>query len=155
MTLSGILTITHAGQTREIPLTGIVITIGRARDNSLNFKGMQVSHHHARLQFTGERVLVTDLSSTNGTHLNGTLIEPMMPTPVKEGDSIVIGDYRLVWQKSSSTGKDTGERLVVQPTQVAVSHKPASRRELNRELSRPSLKPPKRSRMQPQKSLRY
>ena len=116
MTLSGILTITHAGQTREVPLTGNIITIGRARDNSLIVKGMLVSHHHTRLQFSGERVLVTDLSSTNGTRLNGILIEPMMPTPVKDGDSIAISDYRLIWQKSPSAGKDTGDRLVIQPS---------------------------------------
>jgi len=145
VTPSGIITVSHAGQTREVPLTGNIITIGRARDNSLIVKGMQVSHHHARVQFTDERVMVTDLGSTNGTRLNGTLIEPMMPTPVKDGDSIAIGDYRLTWNKTLSTVKDTGKRIAVypsreeensreeeasrgtEPTQVAGSHKPAIR----------------------------
>jgi len=53
-----------------------------------------ISRRHAQFvrQNDGSFVLV-DLNSTNGTTLNGRLIEPGVPTPVTDGDVITIGQW--------------------------------------------------------------
>lgn len=56
-----------------------------------------LSKTHARIEWTGTTVVVTDLASTNGTALeaeDGTLTElaPYVPTPVPLGVSIALAD---------------------------------------------------------------
>jgi pSer/pThr/pTyr-binding forkhead associated (FHA) protein len=48
----------------------------------------QVSRHHARLTLTPQGVLIEDLGSKNGTHLNGVSLEK--PTLLQDGDAIQI-----------------------------------------------------------------
>jgi hypothetical protein len=51
------------------------ITLGRQEDNDIVLNQHDVSRHHARLGFQGERCLVEDLGSSNGTRLNGLRIQ--------------------------------------------------------------------------------
>ena len=50
------------------------LTIGRASDNDLVVAHPSVSAHHAELHFDGEQFLLRDLSSSNGTFVNGERI---------------------------------------------------------------------------------
>jgi ABC-type multidrug transport system ATPase subunit len=52
-----------------------------------------VSRRHARLKVDGDRVVLTDLGSSNGTHVNGRLITG--PTELQPGDRIDLGPYSL------------------------------------------------------------
>jgi hypothetical protein len=56
-----------------------------------------LSKTHARLEWTGTAVVVTDLGSTNGTSLQAedgslTELEPHVPTPVPRGVGIALAD---------------------------------------------------------------
>lgn len=47
-----------------------------------------VSGNHARLDETAAGWTVTDLGSTNGTYLNGQMLQPNVPYPMHVGDTI-------------------------------------------------------------------
>ena len=54
-----------------------------------------VSRKHALLEKDGRYVTLTDLQSTNGTHLNGTLLYPMQRRVVRNGDKLQLGGLQL------------------------------------------------------------
>jgi len=78
----------HAGQAFE--LTGDLMTIGREATHAIalvNDRG--VSRTHAQIVRQGDQTLIEDLSSTNGTYVNGVRISA--PTPIKPGDTLQLG----------------------------------------------------------------
>ncbi|HMF54995.1 MAG TPA: GGDEF domain-containing protein [Pyrinomonadaceae bacterium] len=79
-----------------IPLERDQVTLGRALDADVRVNDAKASRLHARInaelnQETGEtRYRIRDLSSTNGTYLNGQLISDAV---LQDGDKIVIGEH--------------------------------------------------------------
>ena len=69
-------------------------TIGREK-NKVQFllDHLHVSRQHARLNANGERVVLADLGSANGTHVNGQRITK--PVVLSYGDRIDIGPFSL------------------------------------------------------------
>jgi pSer/pThr/pTyr-binding forkhead associated (FHA) protein len=84
-----------AGQ--SFPLAGATLTIGRADDSTIVLSDDYVSTHHARLVPDGERWLVEDLGSTNGTYLDRQRVTE--PTPVPPGVPIRVGKTVLELRK--------------------------------------------------------
>lgn len=70
-----------------------VTTLGRDLGSSVVVDDPYASAQHAVLTFRGRAWYVEDLSSTNGTHLNGAPVAGV--TAVAYGDEIRIGDVRL------------------------------------------------------------
>lgn len=70
-----------------------VTTLGRDLGSSIVVDDPYASAHHAVLTFRGRAWYVEDLSSTNGTHLNGARVAGV--TVLAYGDEIRIGDVRL------------------------------------------------------------
>jgi sigma-B regulation protein RsbU (phosphoserine phosphatase) len=64
------------------------LVIGRSSTSDLALADPFLSRHHARLSRDGEKTLVEDLGSRNGTFLNGQLVEE--PTPTGPGDVIKL-----------------------------------------------------------------
>lgn len=60
-----------------------------------------VSRMHATLTVSGDRITVMDLESANGTRLNGTLLSPNITYPVKNGDILTLGKFKIqiIFQK--------------------------------------------------------
>jgi pSer/pThr/pTyr-binding forkhead associated (FHA) protein len=50
-----------------------------------------VSREHARLQVSGDQLIITDLGSTNGTFVAGERLEPDVPTVINRGDELLLG----------------------------------------------------------------
>lgn len=55
----------------------------------------QVSRRHARFCTRGERAMVEDLNSANGTRLNGKRIKPFCPVKVQPGDTLRLGNIEF------------------------------------------------------------
>lgn len=70
------------------------IELGRAPEVDLQLVSGGVSRAHARLTVDGDRASIVDLSSRNGTFVNGTRITE--ERHLGAGDEIAIGDARLV-----------------------------------------------------------
>jgi hypothetical protein len=64
------------------------LTIGRNDDCDIVLPDRQVSRYHARITWMGDRFEVEDLTSKNGTHVNGQDVHE--PTALHDGDEIQI-----------------------------------------------------------------
>jgi sigma-B regulation protein RsbU (phosphoserine phosphatase) len=83
---------------------GDSVVIGRSSTSDLPIADRFLSRHHARLFRDGERYVVEDLGSRNGTLVNGQAIDG--PTPIRAGDVIRISGSVL-----SVHGPDGGSSL--------------------------------------------
>lgn len=72
--------------------------IGRAPSNDLCIPSPAVSKVHAQIIAAGDAVLIRDLSSTNGTFVNGRKIDA--PTPVGDGDLLQFADIEFSLAKA-------------------------------------------------------
>ncbi|MBI3725037.1 FHA domain-containing protein [bacterium] len=70
---------------------GAMITVGRAPNNDVCFTASSVSKLHAYFQQDGNRWLLRDGTSSNGTFLNGERLKPNVAVPVEDGAHIAFG----------------------------------------------------------------
>jgi pSer/pThr/pTyr-binding forkhead associated (FHA) protein len=74
---------------------GASLTIGRREDNDVVVDDPAVSGHHAKIDALGDRFVLIDLQSKNGSFVNEQLINSHW---LKDGDVISIGDHSLVFE---------------------------------------------------------
>jgi EAL domain-containing protein (putative c-di-GMP-specific phosphodiesterase class I) len=81
--------------------------VGRASDCQLKLYSPRVSGRHAEITGQDGRLYVRDLGSTNGTVVNGVLIEGQVP--LNEGDTVTFADreFRLIWVEGTLTSSDS------------------------------------------------
>ncbi len=77
---------------KEIPLDKESTTIGRKPDNDIVIDNQAVSGHHASIAVEGDRLVLEDLGSLNGTFVNGQKISK---TELFNGDVVLIGVHTL------------------------------------------------------------
>jgi pSer/pThr/pTyr-binding forkhead associated (FHA) protein len=70
------------------------VTIGREEGNLLRLNDERVSRYHAKVQYDNGEVILTDLESTNGTRVNGTVVSIRR---LKAGDQIGVGRSILLF----------------------------------------------------------
>ncbi|GAA5145098.1 antibiotic biosynthesis regulator FhaB [Microbacterium pseudoresistens] len=73
----------------ELPLGTDPMTIGRSSESGLVIRDDYTSSHHARLLLWGDRWMLQDLDSTNGTFLGGERVGA--PAPIPLGTAIKVG----------------------------------------------------------------
>lgn len=76
---------------RDLPTP---VTIGREEGNLLRLNDERVSRFHAKVQFDNNEVIITDLDSTNGTRVNGNVVQIRR---LRAGDRIHIGRSLLLF----------------------------------------------------------
>lgn len=87
--------IRHGGSVvGEYPLLKPVVTIGRKADNDLRVDNLSVSNHHARVVKDGDRFVIEDDGSTNGTFVRNKRIRRHQ---LANGDEIQLGKHTLVF----------------------------------------------------------
>lgn len=84
---------------KEIPLDGISTIIGRRNDCSLRIPSPLVSRQHCELTQAGNRLIVKDLGSSNGTFVNGAKIKQK---ELKSGDTLGVGPITFIVQLGGS-----------------------------------------------------
>ena len=65
------------------------LIIGRAADSDLNLNDNEISAHHAEIKLEKGILAINDLTSTNGTYINGVPIHTIHY--LQDGDRILIG----------------------------------------------------------------
>jgi hypothetical protein len=71
------------------------IGIGRASNVDVRLPLGQVSKYHAYITRDAEQWTITDASSSNGTMVRGTLIDPRVPVVLHDADEVGFGGCRL------------------------------------------------------------
>ena len=85
-------------------------TIGRKSDNNIQLNDAVASSHHAHIIIKPNEYMETqmdamleDLSSTNGTQVNGCLVKSV---ELRNGDDIQIGSHHFIYENDETTGMD-------------------------------------------------
>ena len=64
------------------------VTIGREEGNTIQLNDERISRYHLKLQSDNQKIVLTDLDSTNGTKVNGEEIHVRI---LRDGDMIALG----------------------------------------------------------------
>lgn len=97
------------------PLEGTRLTIGRHPSNDVVLDDdAGVSRVHAVLEDVGPTWVVRDLSSRNGTRVNGDLVTG--DRPLAAGDELRVGSCRFVFQVAQETPYDVTVGAEAPPT---------------------------------------
>jgi len=74
---------------QQVTVHGSSFLIGRAADCHLRPNCPAVSRHHCELRIEGDQVVLRDLSSKNGTFVNGERVEA--ERTLRDGDRLAFG----------------------------------------------------------------
>ena len=95
---------------KDVPV-GKDLTIGRLPDNGLVIDNPAVSGHHARVFLDGERYVVEDLRSRNGTYVNE---KHVTRHTLQTGDVLLVGKHKLLFDHTADA--DIAAPKAVLPT---------------------------------------
>src|SRR3979409_2347873 len=70
------------------------VSIGREEGNVLRLNDERVSRFHAKIQSDNDEIILMDLESTNGTRVNGTVVQIRRLRP---GDRVGVGRSLLLF----------------------------------------------------------
>src|SRR5438128_2357553 len=73
---------------------GLPVTIGREEGNILRLNDERVSRYHAKVQIDTDDFILTDLESTNGTKVNGNVVQIRR---LRHGDRVAVGRSLLLF----------------------------------------------------------
>ena len=93
---------------REIPLDKSRLLFGRDPSNEVPLADDSVSSHHFSVELRGDKVILRDEGSLNGTFL-GNSRERVKSTELKHGDIIRVGHTLLKFVKVQGTLKPAEE----------------------------------------------
>jgi len=97
----------------ELPLDKETMTIGRKDDNDIQLDNLAVSSHHAKIITILNDSFIEDLSSTNGTYLNGSLTKK---NTLSNNDVIKIGKHELKYiNVANNTNDDFEKTMIINP----------------------------------------
>ena len=105
---------TEASIGRRITIDKWPYVIGRGSSADLDLDADKASRAHARIFWQAGKAWLEDLGSSNGTMLNGELVES--PQALKVEDVIQIADLQLEYQEILLSAKPTDStETVVMP----------------------------------------
>ncbi len=77
-------------------------TIGRGLGNLIQISDENASKVHAQFVGSASGLQIKDMNSSNGTRVNGELLEADTPRPLGDGDEIAIGDTIFVYRRAGN-----------------------------------------------------
>jgi hypothetical protein len=89
-----------------------ILTVGRDVSNDIVVNDAEVSRHHSRLTRQVGGYMIEDLSSTNGTFVNGQRL--IGPRPLSRGDQIGLGET-VVFGYEQLASAESGQATMVSP----------------------------------------
>jgi hypothetical protein len=92
---------------RQHPLSAARTVIGRGSDADITIQDSGTSRKHVEILWDGERAMVRDLGSTNGTKLNGRKVSE---APLAPDSTVTIGRTDIVFRVVPQTVEDDATR---------------------------------------------
>jgi len=105
--------IDKSGTARRVHVHSTRFVIGRSQENDLVIDEPGLSRQHALIEIMGEKVILTDRGSQNGTFVNGRRIDGSMA--IEEGDVISLGVYDIKVHRSRRLSQPAAD--LVLPTE--------------------------------------
>lgn len=95
---------------RDLPTP---VTIGREEGNILRLNDERVSRFHSKIQIDDNDYILTDLESTNGTRVNGTVVQIRR---LRFGDRVALGRSVLLFGSNEEIAERMAQMDGFQPT---------------------------------------
>src|SRR5579872_6021786 len=86
----------------KVALEARALTLGRAPDVDVQIADQRLSRHHCKVELVGDKLVVTDLNSSNGTFVKNQRVQQ---ATLGLGESFFIGKTRVVLE---NVGEDGG-----------------------------------------------
>jgi len=102
----------------QIPVPAPVVTVGRGAGCQVLIDDDSVSAQHARLEYDLGAWRITDLSSTNGTAIEGVKLAPDVPTPLPYGATVRFGGVKLQFRQVADVDIDAARAGWAEPEKV-------------------------------------
>lgn len=99
----------------QIPVPAPVVTVGRAAGCEVLIDDDSVSARHARLEYDWGGWRITDLSSINGTAIEGVKLAADVPTPLPYGATVRFGGVKLQFRQAVDVDVDAARAGWVEP----------------------------------------
>ena len=96
--MSRLIILARHGSVRQVNIQGAITLIGRDLECDVQIDSLGVSRRHATIHWTGDRFVLTDLQSFNGTFVNH---ERVWEHALQNGDAIAMGECQLRFLYSS------------------------------------------------------
>ncbi len=94
-----ILSLTRNSSGVKVQLTGNQCTIGRSADNYISIRDItDVSRHHAVISMNNGVYSLMDLGSTNGSTVNGRMIEKNVNETIQNGDVLAFAEEEFTFK---------------------------------------------------------
>jgi hypothetical protein len=102
----------------EYPLDKEALTIGRKPQNDITVENLAVSGQHARVITILSDSFLEDLNSTNGTYVNGKLVQKHA---LQHGDVIKIGKHELTYvnEETAMSDDDMEKTMIIRPSALS------------------------------------
>jgi pSer/pThr/pTyr-binding forkhead associated (FHA) protein len=78
---------------KEYRITKPITVIGRASNCDIVLRSAEVSKRHCQLVLGSDHLVVEDLGSSNGTQINGRVIQRSL---LRDGDRLGVGQHTLI-----------------------------------------------------------
>jgi diguanylate cyclase (GGDEF)-like protein len=117
---------------KRAPLGQATFEIGRSSKSDLPIDQESISRHHARITYDGQRHVIEDLGSTNGTFVNDVNIKRQ---PIKDGDQVKLGRSILKYMSGDNIEANYHEEIYRLMTMDALTQT-HNRRYFNEALER-------------------
>jgi hypothetical protein len=78
-----------------------MITVGRTPNNDVVLRDVTVSRFHAYFRQRGDKWIIADAGSKNGSELEGTPLEARKERDLASGSAVRIGDFELTFYLAS------------------------------------------------------
>ncbi|SEB24189.1 FHA domain-containing protein [Variovorax sp. YR216] len=101
--MSRLIVLTRHGSVRQVNLKGPITTIGRDPNCGVHIDSLGVSRHHAAIRWMGDRYVVLDMASRNGTFVNQSRVRE---STLRNGDAIGVGDCQIRFLQTISRMAD-------------------------------------------------
>lgn len=85
---------------KNFAVEGDELTIGRSADNTVSINNATVSGHHCVIRRDGDRYVLTDLGSTNGTRVNSHEVKE---SALRPKDLVQVGSVEFLFNSEAAT----------------------------------------------------
>ena len=100
------------GNAYRIGLDAGEVTVGRSSSNRISLDtDPKVSREHCRIERSGDKFVVQDLGTSNGTSVGGAKIGAA-PRELWHGDVIGVGSARIVYEDPSRRRESMASRII-------------------------------------------